>query len=164
MTHAYIGIGSNTTNPRRHLRHAERLLARLPGARLAAVSPHYGTAPVGCPGRQPPYRNAVARLQTPLPPQRLFRRLRQLEQRVQRQKRRQNAPRRLDVDYLFHGRARLRGKFLTLPHPRATQRAFVLQPLADLLAHPPAAAFLLPPAAVRQALAQCAAQPLWRLS
>ena len=134
MTYAYVGLGGNIGNPLRQLRAAKRLLARLPAARLTAFSPIYGSAPLGCPGRQKLYCNAAAELQTRLAPRCLHRRLRAVENKVQRRRRRRAAPRRLDVDYLRHGNARLQSPRLTLPHPRQYCRAFVLRPLADIFA------------------------------
>jgi 2-amino-4-hydroxy-6-hydroxymethyldihydropteridine diphosphokinase len=72
-------------------------------------------------------------LQTVLPPGRLFRLLQVAERRIQRRRRRRNAPRRIDMDYLLHGNARLRHPKLTLPHPRMYRRGFVLLPLADIV-------------------------------
>lgn len=162
MTYAFIGLGSNAGNRRRHLRTAARRLRQLRGARLVQVSPVYGSAPVGCPGRQQAYYNAAAAVQTTLAPQRLFVQLRQLERAVQKKPRRQNAPRRLDADYLAHGCCRRRHAHLTLPHPRLYGRAFALQPLADVL---PAAPSLAADARARvhTALAHCRTQPLCRL-
>lgn len=130
MTFAHVGMGGNQA--RRHLLHAVRLCKKIPGARLEQASPIYSSAPVGCPGRQPDYYNGALRLQTALSPRQLFLRLQRVERRIQRRRRAKNAPRRLDLDYLAHGSARLRGPFLALPHPRMHLRAFVLAPLSDV--------------------------------
>ncbi|MGI9306091.1 MAG: 2-amino-4-hydroxy-6-hydroxymethyldihydropteridine diphosphokinase [Gammaproteobacteria bacterium] len=132
MTLARIGLGGNSVSARQDLARAAQMLAKLPGTRLAAFSPVYASAPVGCPGRQREYCNAAATLQTTLAPRRVFGMLQKLERRIQRRRRRRNAPRRLDLDYLLHGAAVLRGKSLCLPHPRMRRRAFVLLPLADI--------------------------------
>ena len=132
MTFAYIGLGGNSADARRHLAHAVRRLKKLPSSRLAAMSPIYVSAPVGCPGQQREYCNCAAKIQTFLPPRRMFIRIGEIERHIQRRRRRRNAPRRLDLDYLSHGAAVLRGLPLTLPHPRMCSRAFVLTPLADV--------------------------------
>lgn len=162
MTYAYVGLGSNRGRPRAHLGAARRLLKGIPGARLAATSPTYRSAPVGCPGRQNYYYNAVAELQTTLPPPRVFRHLRTLERRIQKKPRVQNAARRLDVDYLAHGACRRRAAALTLPHPQLYRRAFVLQPLYDILIGSRSRAPS--QAAVSRALRKCRHQALCRLS
>lgn len=132
MTFAYIGLGGNDIRARRHLARAARMISALPGMRPVAESPLYRSSPVGCPGRQREYCNAVLKLQTSLPPSRVFLRLRKVEKTIQRRRRKRNAPRKSDIDYLAHGAARLRRVFLTLPHPRMHSRAFVLEPLADV--------------------------------
>lgn len=132
MTFAYIGLGGNDIRARRHLSRAARLIRDMPGIRFVAESAAYCSAPLGCPGRQRDYCNGALKLQTLLPPIRVFRRLQKVERLIQRRRRRRNAPRRTDVDYLAHGAARLRRAALTLPHPRMHLRAFVLTPLADV--------------------------------
>ena len=158
MTFAYVGLGGNMGRPQRQLATAVRLLKRLPATKITGISPVYLSAPVGCPGQQKFYYNAVTELQTTLAPQRLFLRLRKTERAVQRRRRCSNAPRRLDVDYLKHGNAVLRGRFLVLPHPRMTQRAFVMRPLVDILQKNRRPLYQLNNA--RHALKQCARQKL----
>ena len=160
MTYAYVGLGCNSGNCRRQLQTARRLLNRLSKTRLVAMSTVYCSAPLGCPGNQPAYLNAVAELQTGQSPTQLFGKLKKLERTVQKKRRTRNAVRRLDVDYLAHGACRLRLRQLTLPHPRLYQRAFVLQPLADILT---TTCRPLCRARVRLALASCRTQWLCRL-
>lgn len=163
MTYSYIGLGSNRGNSRNYLRTAARQLRRLPGVRLTNLSPLYGSEPQGCPGRQNSYCNAVAELQTIVPPQQLFNRLRQLEKSIQKKKRTRNSARRIDIDYLMHGSCRRQTPALTLPHPRMRQRAFVLQPLCDILTAADRC-HLINAAQLTQALADCRQQKLWQLS
>jgi 2-amino-4-hydroxy-6-hydroxymethyldihydropteridine diphosphokinase len=111
-----------------------RLLARVPGTRVVAVSPNYTTAPQDVADAQPDYVNAVAVLNTTLAPRALLAQLLAIERR-QRRKRAQgerNAPRTLDLDLLLFGRRRVRVRDLSVPHPRMHARAFVLRPLADV--------------------------------
>ena len=132
MTRAFVGLGGNSVRASRHLSHALRRLRRNVRARFVGASAVYQTAPQGCPGRQRDYCNCVVELQTVQSPRRLFLELQKMERDIQRRRRRRNAPRRLDADYLLHGRARLRAAALTLPHPRMLSRAFVLTPLAEI--------------------------------
>ena len=129
MTYAYIGLGANIGRPMRQMCTALRLLRFLPATRLSAVSPLYLSAPVGCVGSQPTYCNAVAELQTRQSPRFLHKRLRRLEKSVQRRRRRKNAPRFLDVDYLLHGTARLSSPDLTLAAPAYRKTRLCLAPL-----------------------------------
>ncbi len=162
MTFAFVGLGGNDIRARRHLSRAVSLIRKMPGARLAAESAAYLSAPRGCPGRQREYCNGALKLQTTLAPRRVFNLLKRAERAIQKRRRRRNAPRRADVDYLAHGAARLQTAALTLPHPRMRRRAFVLTPLADVAgAHYDG----LPGARMLCAAArECRRQPIRRLS
>jgi len=129
----YVGLGSNLRHPRRQLAHAVRALERLPRTRVVGVSSNYVTAPLDAPAPQPDYVNAVAALDTALPPLGLLARLRTIERRRKRSAvHERNAPRTLDLDLLLYGRARIAHPRLTVPHPRMDARAFVLRPLTEL--------------------------------
>ncbi|MEO8675053.1 MAG: 2-amino-4-hydroxy-6-hydroxymethyldihydropteridine diphosphokinase [Casimicrobiaceae bacterium] len=129
----YVGLGSNLRHPRRQLARAVRALAGLPRTRVVGVSGNYVSDPLDCPGPQPDFVNAVAALETALPPLALLAQLRAIERRQRREPQRQkNASRTLDLDLLLYGRARLRHPRLVVPHPRMDARAFVLRPLTEL--------------------------------
>ena len=134
-TRAVIGLGSNLAHPRRQLVKALARLATTPGVRVLAVSPHYVTAPIGGIA-QPDYVNAVALVTTTLSPRALLDRLQSIERRHHRRRDARtprNAPRTIDLDLLLYGARRIRSQRLTVPHPRMHERAFVLQPLTDIL-------------------------------
>ncbi len=126
----FVGLGANLGNARATLNEAVAALAALPGTQLVARSPTYRTAPVDATG--PDFLNAVVELRTPLEPAALLRALQAIEQAHGRQRPYRNAPRTLDLDLIAYGQRVLQTPELTLPHPRAHLRAFVLQPLADL--------------------------------
>ncbi|MFO1338948.1 MAG: 2-amino-4-hydroxy-6-hydroxymethyldihydropteridine diphosphokinase [Burkholderiaceae bacterium] len=130
LTRAYVGLGANLGDAHAQVEAALGALAALPGSRLLARSSLYRTAPVDAGG--PDYVNAVALLETALAPLDLLHALQAVEQRFGRERPYPNAPRTLDLDLLLHGDTRLASAELTLPHPRLHQRAFVLQPLAEL--------------------------------
>jgi 2-amino-4-hydroxy-6-hydroxymethyldihydropteridine diphosphokinase len=133
-TLAFIGLGSNLDHPRRRISKSVASLARLPRTRVLRVSPNYVSAPLGVPGPQPDYVNAVALVSTRLAPRVLLNALLAIERRQHRRREqgRRNAPRTLDLDLLLYGRRRIRVAHLTVPHPRMHERAFVLRPLADI--------------------------------
>jgi len=136
-TLVFVGLGSNLAHPRRQIARAVRAIGRLPGVRIAAVSPNYVSAPVGCAEPQPDYVNAVVALRTTLGARALLAALHTIERRQHRRRRdeaHRNAPRTLDLDLLLYGRRRLRSPRLTVPHPRLHERAFVLRPLTDVAA------------------------------
>lgn len=128
--HCYIGLGSNLDGPRGHVERALDELARLPQSRLLARSPLYRSAPVGPP--QPDYINAVAQLETALPPLELLDELQRLERAHRRVRREHWGPRTLDLDLLLYGRQHIDDPRLQVPHPEMPRRAFVLYPLADI--------------------------------
>ncbi len=125
-----MGLGANLGDARATLAAAVAALRALPQTQLAALSSLYRTAPIDSDG--PDYLNAVAALDTALAPPTLLDALQAIEQAQGRERPYRNAPRTLDLDLLLHGAHRLDTPRLTLPHPRAHLRAFVLQPLAEI--------------------------------
>ena len=97
---------------------------------VAAVSPLYETAPIGGPD-QGPYLNAVVILVTGREPRALLEGLLAIEQRMGRERRERWGPRTLDLDLLLYDRRMIDEPGLSVPHPRLTERRFVLQPLVD---------------------------------
>ena len=132
---ALVALGSNLGDRAAHLRAAVAALAATPGVEPVAFSHLYETDPLG-PPPQGPYLNAVVRLRTKLAPGALLARLLEIEreQGRERGKAQRNAARSLDLDLLdYDGRClSLDEPPLELPHPRLHERAFVLEPLAEL--------------------------------
>ncbi|MEE4660667.1 MAG: 2-amino-4-hydroxy-6-hydroxymethyldihydropteridine diphosphokinase [Halieaceae bacterium] len=131
MTRAYIALGSNLGDSRGILSAALAALDGLDETQLVSVSPAYRSAAIG-PGEQPDYINLVALLETRLPPAALLRAMQAIERDHGRERRQRWAARTLDLDMLLYGNEVRDEPELTLPHPRMTQRDFVLVPLADL--------------------------------
>lgn len=126
-----VALGSNLGDRLAHLQRGLDLLAAHPMVRVAAVSAVYETAPVGGP-EQGAYLNAVARLDTSLPPDALLGVCHVVEAAEGRVREIRWGARTLDIDLIAHGRARRSGPGLVLPHPRAAERAFVLAPWLNL--------------------------------
>ena len=126
----FVGLGANLGDAVASVQAALAHLRLGPQTSLVASSALYRTAPLDAAG--PDYINAVAELRSELEPLALLAQLQALELTFGRQRPYRHAPRTLDLDLLFHGERRLVGSVLTLPHPRAHQRAFVLAPLAEL--------------------------------
>lgn len=127
---AYIGIGANLGDARANVADAIARLARLPGATLVDASASYRTAPIDSSGDD--YINAVARITTTLPAEALLLALHAIEAQHGRERPYRNAPRTLDLDLLLYGEQQIASATLTVPHPRITERAFVLVPLLEL--------------------------------
>jgi 2-amino-4-hydroxy-6-hydroxymethyldihydropteridine diphosphokinase len=81
---------------------------------------------------EPEYRNGVALVETAMPPHRVLEALSSIEQAFARKRIARNAPRTLDLDLIAYGRQVLDEPGLTLPHPRAHERRFVMGPLAEI--------------------------------
>lgn len=134
MERVYIGLGSNLAEPLQQLRDALAALARLPDTRLLAHSSFYASDPLGPPD-QPRYVNAVAALDTALPPHELLDALQRIELEQGRVRKAERwGPRTLDLDILLFGERSIADDRLTVPHYHMHARPFVLYPLAELAA------------------------------
>lgn len=109
--------------------------------RIVRVSSIYETAPVDAPAGSPPFLNMTVVGYTRLGAAEFLRAIHQIEYRMGRIRRRvRNEPRIIDLDLIVFGANRIRSRALTIPHPRAHRRAFVLDPLRE--SSPAAVAFL----------------------
>lgn len=127
--HAVLALGSNLGESRDTLSSAVADLADHPQVKLSAVSPVVRTRPVGGP-EQPDYLNLVVAVETGLDPHELLAHCQAVEARHHRERIVRWGPRTLDVDIITYGTASVDDDDLTIPHPRAATRAFVLQPWA----------------------------------
>ena len=132
MVRAAIGLGSNLGDRARHIADAIGALAET--GSLVRVSSLYETAPVGGP-KQGAYMNAVALIETDLSPQDLLGRCLEIERHQGRERRERWGPRTLDLDVLLYGDQTVALESLTIPHPRMTERRFVLEPLLEAWPH-----------------------------
>lgn len=130
IVRAYIGLGANLGDSAATLRRVLAELQATDGITAVTASPFYRSAPVDATG--PDFVNAVAALDTRLPPLALLDALQGLENSHGRQRPYKNAPRTLDLDLLTYGDTQQDHERLILPHPRMHLRAFVLLPLRDL--------------------------------
>jgi 2-amino-4-hydroxy-6-hydroxymethyldihydropteridine diphosphokinase len=126
-----VALGSNLEDPEAQVRRAFGELAALPDTWVSGRSALYRTAPVGYAG-QPPFVNACALVETRLSARALLDSLLAIEKRHGRERGIPNGPRTLDLDIVLYGGAAIDEPGLTVPHPRAHERAFVLAPLVDV--------------------------------
>jgi 2-amino-4-hydroxy-6-hydroxymethyldihydropteridine diphosphokinase len=127
MTIAYVGLGSNLGDRERLIREAAELIGAV---RLSTV---IETEPWGH-SDQPLFLNAVAELETPLAARQLLDHLLDVERRLGRERvGPQWGPRTIDLDLLLYGDQMLDEPGLVVPHPRLTEREFVLRPLVELV-------------------------------
>jgi 2-amino-4-hydroxy-6-hydroxymethyldihydropteridine diphosphokinase len=123
----FLGLGANLRDPQRQM---EGAIARL-GQPLAASS-LYRTAPVGGPAGQPDYLNAVITIAWDRSPFALLTLIHQIEADFGRERLVRFGPRTLDIDIVAIDGLTIESPSLTVPHPRAHERAFVLVPLAEV--------------------------------
>lgn len=128
---AFLGLGSNLGDRLANLQGAVDALQAEPGLRVAASSRVWETTPVGGPP-QPDYLNAVVRLETDLSARDLLDLARRIESRLGRIRKERWGARTIDVDVLLYDDEEIDEPDLVVPHPRMTQRAFVLLPLLEL--------------------------------
>ena len=128
---AYIGLGGNLGDPAAAMAAALRALDADPGIKVAAVSSLYRTPPWGVTD-QPDFLNAVAALDTKLPPRALLEACLDAERALKRVRGLRWGPRTIDLDILLYGDARIAEEGLQVPHPRMEGRAFVIAPLAEI--------------------------------
>lgn len=130
---AVISLGSNLGNRLETLQGAIDALEDTPGLRVKAVSPVYETQPWGVdPDSQPSYFNAVAVIKTTLPPSSLLERAHAVEEAFHRVRDERWGARTIDVDIVAYADVVSNDPVLTLPHPHAHERAFVLAPWHDV--------------------------------
>lgn len=131
MSCAFIALGSNLREPLKQLQQAVTAIDRLPGCDVVKTSSTYLSAAVG-PGQQPDYLNAVLQLETQLPPLELLNALQLIENHQGRERKLRWGARTLDLDILLYDQQNVDHARLSIPHPRMTQRNFVLYPLLEI--------------------------------
>lgn len=131
MVQAYLGLGSNIGNRYKQLMQAIDILDHFDGIKVTQVSPIYETAPVGY-TEQPQFLNLCVEINTQLIPRELLNCCLETEKQLHRVREVRWGPRTLDVDILLYGDDIIELDQLTIPHPRMTERAFVLIPLNDI--------------------------------
>jgi 2-amino-4-hydroxy-6-hydroxymethyldihydropteridine diphosphokinase len=130
---AVLSLGSNLGERQASLQGAINAIADTPDVWVTEVSPIYETEPVDCPPGSENFLNAIVLIDTTLAATRLLDRAHAVEDAFGRERGEEpNMPRTLDVDLIVVGDRRGHDDTLRLPHPRAAERAFVLQPWYDV--------------------------------
>lgn len=129
MATVFLALGSNLGDRKTNLYTAIDFLR--PKITIRRVSSIYETEPAYV-SDQPPFLNMVLHGETDLRPMELLRLAKSIEHDMGRQKTVRFGPRVVDVDILLYDDERINAPLLTIPHPRMTERAFVLIPLAEI--------------------------------
>lgn len=130
MNKVYIALGSNLGDRQANLMSAILHLSTS-GVSVKRCSSIWETEPVGITD-QPWFFNAVAEVETEMPPLELLRLMKRIEQAMGREHAEVNGPRMIDIDLLFYGNECMQSEELELPHPRLQERRFVLEPMMEL--------------------------------
>jgi 2-amino-4-hydroxy-6-hydroxymethyldihydropteridine diphosphokinase len=126
----YVGVGANLGDAEKTVCMAMIAMQSIPDTTWKASSSLFSSAPIDATGDN--FINAVVVLDTLLDAEELLRQLQKIEQQFGRQRPFKNAPRTLDLDLLLFGNEKIETETLSVPHPRITERAFVLHPLQEL--------------------------------
>jgi 2-amino-4-hydroxy-6-hydroxymethyldihydropteridine diphosphokinase len=129
--HVFLSLGGNLGDPAGAMGEALRLLDADAGTEVVAVSSLYRTPPWGKLD-QPDFLNVAAEIHTDRAPRAFLDLCLDAERRLKRERRERWGPRLIDIDVLLFGSLSLHEPGLDIPHPRMTERAFVLVPLAEI--------------------------------
>ncbi len=132
MSQVFVALGSNLGVSDNLVSDALSKIEKLPTTSGLRTSRWYRTQAIGGPADQPDYLNAVCAFETQLDPLALLRALQRIEAEAGRTREVRWGPRTLDLDIIWVENFHSDTATLTVPHPRAHERAFVLQPLVDL--------------------------------
>ncbi|HEY8748557.1 MAG TPA: 2-amino-4-hydroxy-6-hydroxymethyldihydropteridine diphosphokinase [Tepidisphaeraceae bacterium] len=128
---AYLALGSNLGDRAANIHAALKLLVG-PELRVTKLSTFLENPAVGGPPNSPDFLNAVAEIETSLDPHALLDRLLNTEAELGRIRTHKWAPRTIDLDIILYDNSVIHSPRLKIPHPLMHQRAFVLQPLAEI--------------------------------
>ena len=127
----FVSWGSNLGEQASLVESALKAIDDLEGITLVAISPWYRSAAVG-PGNQNDYLNGVIEIDTELSPLQLLDALQRIESSLGRERLIRWGPRTIDLDILYYDNRSIDTSRLTVPHPRCTERNFVLRPWSDI--------------------------------
>ena len=131
MKEIYLGLGSNIDPRKSYLKKAVYEINRLSQTKVSKKSSIYETKAVDYTD-QDDFLNAVIKIESSLSPEVLLKKLLKIEKKLGRVRTKKWGPRTIDIDILLYGDREYKSEDLKIPHPRMTERAFVLIPLAEI--------------------------------
>lgn len=135
---AYLSLGSNVGDRRKNVKDAIDLISRLDTVKVKAQSSFHRTVHISDPS-QPYFLNAVIKIETAIPPEKLLEKLLEIENKLGRVRTTRWGPRTIDIDILTYDDIIYDSDTLTIPHPLFHERRFVLELLCEIdsqLRHP----------------------------
>ena len=132
MNEVFLSLGSNLGNRLENLNNAIKFLNNLISTKVVRVSNFYETKPFGVLEKQNKYINCCLKLETDLDPEMLMGACFGIESSLGRERTHKFCSRTIDIDMLLYGNRSINEKNLIIPHPRMSERAFVLIPLYDI--------------------------------
>jgi 2-amino-4-hydroxy-6-hydroxymethyldihydropteridine diphosphokinase len=131
MATCYIGVGSNIGDRQKFIDSSIADIKNIRGVKVTRASSIYETLPVSDipQGR---YLNGVIEIETDIGPKILLKELNKIEERLGRKRTVKNSPRTIDLDILYYGDEHIDEEGIIIPHPRITEREFVLKGLREL--------------------------------
>lgn len=134
MIDVYLGLGSNIGDREQQLKSAVERLDQVTDIHVQQVSSMYETKPVGY-VVQPDFLNVCLHIKTSLSPEVLLQQCLDIEKELHRVRKVRWGPRTIDIDVLLYGDQIIESEQLIVPHPRMTERAFVMIPLNEIASH-----------------------------
>jgi 2-amino-4-hydroxy-6-hydroxymethyldihydropteridine diphosphokinase len=131
LADAFLGLGSNVGDREAYLKASREAVNKLKKTTLIRSSSIYETEPWGV-KNQNPFLNQVIEIETELTPLELFAACQKIEKKLKRRKREKWGPREIDIDLLLYGEFVIDNKKIQIPHPRLSERRFVLVPLSEM--------------------------------
>jgi 2-amino-4-hydroxy-6-hydroxymethyldihydropteridine diphosphokinase len=128
---AFLGLGSNIGDKYKHLLDAILLLEEYKVIKVIKKSSFYETAPIGY-TKQDSFINMVIKIETNLVPQELLKTVNEVEATLLRKRVIRWGPRTIDIDILFYDNLKINEIDLIIPHPRISERKFVIVPLLEI--------------------------------
>lgn len=133
MVICYLGIGSNLGNRRKNINTAVKEINDLKDTKVIRLSKMIETKPIGGPLGQGKFLNAALKIETGLAAFTLLKELKMIETKLGRNKQVRWGPRTIDLDILFYSDKVINSKNLKVPHPRISEREFVIKPLLEII-------------------------------
>ncbi len=131
LADVFLGLGSNVGDREAYLKASREAVNKLKKTTIIRSSSIYETEPWGI-EKQSPFLNQIIEIETELTPLELFAACQNIEIKLKRRKTEKWGPREIDIDLLLYGEFVIDNEKIQIPHPRLSERRFVLIPLSEI--------------------------------